>query len=953
MWRSLLVVLITMVVAIGVSLLLIPGGQELALMKFRDRDYEEALPAYERRYADGDRSAATVIPLSRLHLQEGRVERAIAVMEGFIATEPKSVEARQLLGVLYRGAQRMGDYLTNLEAIETLAPSEETERELATLYDFYADFERLAIALGRLADRLPDDADVVTKLAAILAGRGGETAAVVRLQTLDDRLQGGLPGDARELLMSLLLELGREDEAVWRAARWLDRRPAVTDMLALGNQFTDAGRADLARDLLLPFEGRAGGDPAFALTLIDLDTATGALAEAHRRLLAFRNRGAIDDAWLGRFVALSFGAGQPRLALDAVRGRDLALVPDWALTGLAEAAFAEMDFRIVDRLTNELGDDFLGERPLLAANIALARGDAAGAARWASQALNDQTLPLVERLAAVGLLSRAGQRERATAALDRVVPDGDLPDEAAVELAELHLQLDRPKAGLAWVEARLRSCPSPALEAVWARMAARVGDASKVTAWLNSASGADVGVLQDIAAAASERGAVDLALSAARRAHDRQPTLASGLALANALVAAKQPEQALALIEPLLGGGGASVEELYAAALDAAGRTAELVGLWSARLRRADLPEEERKRLLYALLERKAHAAALPFLKDMAARHGGEWLFAYTDAARRSGATAELAAFLAARAQEDRQPAEERRRLAFLLLELGDKGGAERAFLKLGAGQGPDGSDVRQLLFLWGPRPPPGAMDWMERRARAAKSPAEQVQWYERLLASGGAGRVAKAITQGGQPESPWLMAVYIDALAARDDGAALVAALRTALPGERDPERLRRYARLAEQARANDVAADAWRALATLRPDDADALRQLGMLAFDGNRLSEAERHLRRYLMKRSDDYEANYFLGEALNGLKRRADAVPFWSRALDLLRSRGAGDPETGQAEANLLHRLGQVDEAVALFERLRRLRPNDRQLKADYVSVLIESGRMKEARHVLDR
>lgn len=330
-----------------------------------------------------------------------------------------------------------------------------------------------------------------------------------------------------------------------------------------------------------------------------------------------------------------------------------------------------------------------------------------------------------------------------------------------------------------------------------------------------------------------------------------------------------------------------------------------------------------------------------------------EWLFAYTDAAQRSGATAELAAFLSTLAQSDRQTVEERRRIAFTLLELGDKAGAERVFLTLAVAQGPDGPDVRQLLFLWGPRPPGGAMEWMERRARDAKSPAEQVQWYERLLASGGAGRVVRAVAPGGRPDHPWLLAVYIEALTARGDAQALADALRAALPGERDPERLRRYARLAEQTRAGDVAGAAWRALAAIRPDDADALRQLGMLAFDGNRLAEAERHLRRYVVVRSDDHEANYFLGEALNGLKRRNDAVPYWRRALDLLRSRGGGGEEGGLAEANLLHRLGQVDEAVALFERLRQRRPDDRQIKADYVSVLIESGRFKEARRVLDR
>ncbi|HEY0835299.1 MAG TPA: tetratricopeptide repeat protein, partial [Azospirillum sp.] len=181
----------------------------------------------------------------------------------------------------------------------------------------------------------------------------------------------------------------------------------------------------------------------------------------------------------------------------------------------------------------------------------------------------------------------------------------------------------------------------------------------------------------------------------------------------------------------------------------------------------------------------------------------------------------------------------------------------------------------------------------------------------------------------------------------------ALGEAVRAAVPGERDPDTLRRWARLAEAQRESSAASEAWKALLALRPDDADGLRQLGMLAYDQGHLAEAEGALRRFLSRGEGDYEANYFLGEALTAGKRAAEAAPFYRTALrqiDALPA-GARTDAVKQAQANLLHRVGRVDESVALFEELRRRRPTDRQLRADYAAMLIENRRLKEAQHVL--
>ncbi|WP_448189944.1 tetratricopeptide repeat protein [Azospirillum sp. sgz301742] len=1019
MRANLLVVALVLAFGVAISLLLIPRGGELALQRFRDQDFEPALAAYQARFEAGERGAGTVMPLTRLSLMDGNVERAIALMEAYVAREPNQLAGRELLGTLYQHAQRTGDYLDNLEAIARLKPSEDVFRELANTYGFHGDFDRQAEALKRLLAFRPDDFAAVVDLAQLLAARERLAEAAEVLSAADDRANGNIEYDGRVLLTSLLHDLERTDEAFRRAGRWLAEDPPTYAILSLTGLMMEMGRPDYAHRLLAPFTERAMREPPLELMLIDLEIAQGRLEEAQRQLRDWPVRKPVDDASLGRFIALAINAGLPRLALEQVRGRDPHLIPEWAVVGLVETAFRERDRAFLDRLIGELGDTFLAERPVLAGEIALARGDREGAARWAGRAAEDRDLTLSEHMAAVRLLVRADRREAAVAAFDRLAPDAGAADDLLEELGLLFLDLDRAARGLAWFEARRAARPSASADLGWVRLAARAGDAAAVARWLDAHPTLDAGLLQDVANAAVERGAVPLALKAAERVQAQAPTPRSRLALANALVAAGRPAEALGHLRALRDGGGTEVEALYIAALAGAGQTDELARAVGARLASDAVSAADKDQLVQLLIEHKAYREALPHLRERAETGGLEWLYAYADAAMKAGAGAELAAFLSealerpgldpktrdamayalldaagpagalpmlkkfadtapagpweglyretltklgrkdelrrhlvARATDDRMPVPERRALAFSLLELGEKAAAEATFRKLAAGQGVDGPDVRQLLFLWGPRPGPAALDWLEARARAAK-PAEQGAWFDKLAEVGGAKRVAAALgpkAAAGAADGA-LRGSYIEALAAAGKGAELADAVRAALPDEREPDKLRRYARLAERERQMSVSAQAWRALLALRPDDGEALRQVGMLAYGDAKFADAERALGRFLATSDGDYEANYFMGEALVSQKRAKEAEPFQRRALAQVQAMGNRSDAVRQTEANLLHRLGRIDESAALFDKLLAARPTDRQLRADYAAMLIENRRLKEARHVL--
>src|SRR6185436_14800649 len=98
------------------------------------------------------------------------------------------------------------------------------------------------------------------------------------------------------------------------------------------------------------------------------------------------------------------------------------------------------------------------------------------------------------------------------------------------------------------------------------------------------------------------------------------------------------------------------------------------------------------------------------------------------------------AAFWQSRASLASVTTEEKRGIAFRSLEAGEKSVAEKILQELARNEPPEGPDVAQLLFVWGPRPKSDQLNWIEARARAASEPERQ-GWMEHLVNLGAARR--------------------------------------------------------------------------------------------------------------------------------------------------------------------------------------------------------------------
>ncbi|GEM_PF-1787307 len=364
----------------------------------------------------------------------------------------------------------------------------------------------------------------------------------------------------------------------------------------------------------------------------------------------------------------------------------------------------------------------------------------------------------------------------------------------------------------------------------------------------------------------------------------------------------------------------------YETELRKAKRQDELFAFWRRQLARSDLGASERREMSYR----------------------------YQTALSAAGRRKELLALLRQELSRPDLGKKDKEALAYRALELGDKLLAERAYLDLAADAPPDSPYVSQLLYIWGPRPEPFGMQWIEERARSAQG-EQRLGWLHRLLDVGATERVLKlgqhdlaSLGYSGEP-----VEFQMDVLQREEDYPRLREVLTQAIENSHDAAQLRRYIRRADQVGFTDLAMDAsWR-LMTLSPDDPGMLRRLGLQAYAEQRWEDAFELLGRYLRLdgSGSDFESNYFYAELLTRRGSMDMALPYYRRVVQLLDAQ----PELGIRKASVraqsLYRLGESDNAIMAFQDLLTAYPDNDDLRADFATVLIETGHIERAGEIL--
>jgi predicted Zn-dependent protease len=995
---------------------LVTGKSEVALIHFRDKDFDTALRQYEQRLATGDASVSVVMPLCQLYLQYGNVEGAIALMERFVRQHPTDIDALQLLANYFQYAQREDEYLRTLEVIAAANPTGEIERELSEMYSFRAEFDKQIKVLKTLTDRNPSSPDDFIDLANLQAARGQLKDAAMTLEALEATHPATITAETVQFFIGILLDSGQSEKAVQRSKHWLSGHPNAEDAARFASLISSRDQHQQAINLLEPYEAAADKNPIVLSVLTEIEVANNMQDRALKRLDRLNAAGILPDSALEAYLDLLLGQGKSAEAFAAAEKRDLKGLPDWLLANLVRASLDENRLDFATYLTAKLGEDFLEGFPVLGARLELACNNSTGASRWINKAESRQ-LTKADKLDLVSIYNESGRKESAIHLLEGLVEDPQTSDSTIRDLATFYLDTGEAARGLRLYRRLKNKRHTSEVDKSWALLEAAAGAEKDVVDWFGTTTERlEPDFLENLYFLANDSGKKTLALASIGRLYKTRGDDEDRLRLAEALYASGRPADALDHLRVLVPKGGAESETLYAEVLTAvekkggpvreelrvlwskrlteagsdekkqedaaqalfdlgayeaalptlaklahrdarawqsayveaatkANRKTELVGFLRSELNRTDLSDTEKNSTLELLREYGTDADALPYVRELAELHGGEWTSAYEDLLQRLGKRADLVAFWQLKAHLASTPTDERRGIAFRSLDAGEKDLAENIFWSLADGASAGSGDVSQLLFIWGPRPKRAALDWLDMRARTSTG-AERAAWVEHLINAGAASRAVKAF-QGDE-----LTRERLKALAAAGDASGFAELVERKLPDVHDSEALRELGKYALELNVLDVARDAYTKLLSLRPDDAEALRRAGNLDYVDGRFAEAKDRLGRYLSGSTGDPESHFYYGELLQQDGTTTTARGHFETALAQIEGAGQKTFQMKTIHALALYRLGRLKDSIAEFESLIKDQPNNKHLRADYASVLIQSGRHNDAQRLLD-
>ena len=681
--RPLHFILLGVVIAGGLagSLLLIPNESDLSLMYFRGRQYTDARRLLEKRLAAGDRSVDVIVPLADICVQSGDIARAVELLRELHTSDAGRLQVFERVAVFQQYGQLMEDYRRTLEEIERIAGSEEGLRELANQYRYADENAKLIPALQTLIARYQGGPIEYLELANLLAHEGRFADAAGMLERFESRHPRDVSADTVELLVSVLLDSGQGSRALQRASRWLEKNRDSGAVVRLVALLRTKGKLDLAGRLLAPFEPVIDGDPALLSEWLQQKVALGRTGEALERLNRLRRKQPLPDELIEPFVDLAIAGGETGLAIEAAEAFGLYRLKPKLLTALAEGALEAGQAATAYHIAAGAGAGFLEAHGLLAARLAYAKGDRSEAQRWLQRAGSDPGLSGAERLAVAGLDASLGRQTEAVAQLARIRIES-APGALLLEAARLYIEAGKPgDAAERFEEIGARNSRGAAGWA-WALVAAASGQGREVRRWIEAMPVRSIPepVVHDLYSLAQEHKQADLALAASQRLFLEHPGDANRLLLANSLIAAGRPVEALYHARSLLPSREPGVEEAYAAALLGAIRGSlagtagtfqkELRTFWTAKLGQSTQDERKQLDLIYGLLDLGAWDAALPHLETIAQRRD-DLAPLYVETALKAGNRSAAVAFLESQLERTSLSREIREAWLYALIEHG------------------------------------------------------------------------------------------------------------------------------------------------------------------------------------------------------------------------------------------------------------------------------------------
>lgn len=548
--------------ACAVSVALIPGSREHALMDLEAGRIAQSIQALERAVRQGDHSAWTLSTLGRAREASGNPTGALSDLERLAAAKPDDVAILSALAEAYRSDGRLDPLARVLGRLQALAPSAERQRILVRTEEELGRTGAQREALSVLVERFGASADEHLALARLEAAEGRPADAAAALAAFEIRHPQAVTVATVAWNMSLRIVAGRADQALERGRMWLEAG-AREDAPRLAEVFMQRRLPGSAVALLEPFVG-AGAKPELVAALALAEFEAGDRPGAKRRFKAFEALLGPDEPRDLRLthLRLALGLGEAASAVAAAEELGIEALPPDLVPALAFAAMRADRLDLARALREVDEEAFTLVDPLVAAEIDLGLGEWAQARKLVRAAAAEAGGDPARILNVAGLQMRIGDRAEALSTL-RGLPTFDVVETASVgapiagrndaqdalprsllrDAAHIFIGAGAAAEGEAMLRSLRRAQPSPEADYAWSLAALASGRVEPVRAWLSAREETPFGpdALRDLALASFRAKAYGLAADLAARLVRARGTDDDRLILAEARVAAGRP----------------------------------------------------------------------------------------------------------------------------------------------------------------------------------------------------------------------------------------------------------------------------------------------------------------------------------------------------------------------------------------------------------------------------
>ena len=989
--------------ALGAMPLLVPDAADLGSHLMRDREQGKARAYLEQAATDSEPAGAVLLPLANVYSEQGEHAAALATLarlpRGDWGSAGQALWRRELLA-----AGRDSEYAEELRADGSTHRDPAALAALAGLYREHGLLELQASALAELAQLRPLRAQVWLELAHLYVELERRSEAFAALEHVWRHMPTAVQSGDFALFVDLAMELRPPEAAVELVRAEHARTGELAPTVRAARRLRALGRDGAAAALLEPIVAPAPNAPddltgtaLFEPALRCWADASQALGRRAAAIVRVRDRIAAGDRQDATRVVLcelllTEGRRSEALAV-AITGPFMAL-PAGLRLALAGVAARGRDRATLRRLLREIPDDVLAGDSVGTAYMWRAVGDQALSRRWADRARANPELAASQRLWLAELYLSLRRPTLAAQTLGAGSTATSALADDPLRLALLWVRSRDFGGGLRQFNAQ-RCARSPTAMAGRALLLAASGDAAAaaelvvdrrtptVAAVLRERSSGSrghgarrqrvAGWLAGLGDAGRQQGVTRLGLFAARGQLGLQPARRDlRVQLARLELQAGDPVGGAATLRELPPPRTPAERALFRAALVAAYRAVagdagtkstakqhgplrdELITQADLYLTTADLSQPDPRSWVHLLIELDALTEALPYVARLAERAGGEWQRRHIELLAALGRNEEVLGVWRQRGDDQTLSEAERVDAANRLLALGDRAATQRIMRQLAEGRGPDSPQVQRLLHLWGPRPGPNAVAWLQAQATQA-SGDERVDWLRHLVWVGGDAAALRIL--GPAPA----------------DGPALALAV----------ELLVRHRRIEDLARLVD------RRVATLT--DAQVLRVMATSCAAHGQAAAARRAYQRLLhvvptdpaalrhlasdpstprARRTQLWSVYFALADAARNSATWRDRAAYGDLLVGESRTQAAGramlqaalaeldaSAETHRVRdlegGRLLARLGRQADAVVRLSAALKAAPCDDAVRADLVAALLVIGQLDRAREVVDR